>query len=64
MAVLNFKLDTKLMSIHGCDTVTDTVLYACGPGTVYLFELMLYVSVNSNGHVGMLPPFYRTFTQH
>ena len=29
-----------------------------------LFELMLYVPVNSNGHVGMLPPFYGTFTQH
>ena len=26
-----------------------------------LFELMLYVPVNSNGHVGMLPPFYGTF---
>ena len=29
-----------------------------------LFELMLYVPVNSNGHVGKLPPFYGTFTQH
>ena len=27
-------------------------------------ELMLYVPVNSNGHVGMLPPFYGTSTQH
>ena len=31
---------------------------------VCLFELILYVPVNSYGHVGMLPPFYRTFTQH
>ena len=31
---------------------------------VCLFELMLYVPVNSNGHVGTLPPFYGTFTQH
>ena len=23
-----------------------------------LLELMLYVPVNSNGHVGTLPPFY------
>ena len=30
----------------------------------FLFELMLYIPVNSNGHVGMLPPFYGTFTQH
>ena len=29
-----------------------------------MFELMLYVPVNSNGHVRMLPPFYGTFTQH
>ena len=29
-----------------------------------LFELMFYVPVNSNGHVGTLPPFYGTFTQH
>ena len=27
------------------------------------FELMLYVSVNSKCHVGMLPLFYVTFTQ-
>ena len=26
-----------------------------------LFELMLYVPVNSNGHVGMLSPFYGTY---
>ena len=31
---------------------------------VCLFELMLYVTVNSNGHVGTLPPIYGTFTQH
>ena len=31
---------------------------------VCLFELKLYVPVNSNGHVGTLPPFYGTFTQH
>ena len=29
-----------------------------------LFELMLIIPVNSKGHVGMLPPFYRTFTQN
>ena len=28
-----------------------------------LFQLMLYVPVNSNGHVGMFLPFYETFTQ-
>ena len=28
------------------------------------FELILYVPVNSNGHVGTLPPSYGTFTQH
>ena len=27
---------------------------------VRLFELMLYVPVNSNGHVGTLPQFYGT----
>ena len=31
---------------------------------VCLLEWMLYVLVNSNGHVGTLPPFYRTFTQN
>ena len=25
---------------------------------------MLYVPVDSNGYVGVLPPFYGTFTQH
>ena len=40
-----------------------------GPGFdleqfVCLFDLMLYVPVNSNGHVGTTPPFYGTFTQH
>ena len=30
----------------------------------HLFELMLYVPVNSYGYVGTLPPFYRTFTQN
>ena len=29
-----------------------------------LFELMLYVPVNSSGHVGTLPPLYGTFTQN
>ena len=29
-----------------------------------LFELILYVTVNSNGHVGTEPPFNGTFTQH
>ena len=31
---------------------------------VCLFELMLYVPVNSSGHVGTLPPLYGTFTQN
>ena len=31
---------------------------------VCLSELMLYVPVNSNGHVETLSPFYGTFTQH
>ena len=29
---------------------------------VCLFELMLYIPVNTYGHVGTLPPFYVTFT--
>ena len=32
--------------------------------TTGLFELMLYVPVNSNGNVGTLPPFYGTFIPH
>ena len=28
---------------------------------VCLFELMFYVTVNSKGHVGTLPPFYGDF---
>ena len=31
---------------------------------VCLFELMLYVPVNSKGHVRMLPPLYGTLTQN
>ena len=31
---------------------------------VHLFELMLCVPVNSNGHVAKLPPFNGNFTQH
>ena len=31
---------------------------------VCLFELIFDVPFNSNGHVGTLPPFYGTFTQH
>ena len=34
------------------------VLFVC------LFELMFCVPVNSKDHVGTLPPFYGTFTQH
>ena len=30
---------------------------------VCLFELMLNISVNSNGHVGTFPPSYGTFTK-
>ena len=29
-----------------------------------LFELMFYIPVNSQGHVGRLPPFYGTCTQN
>ena len=36
--------------------------YICIRILFSLFELMLYVAVNSNGHVGTLPPFYGTFT--
>ena len=28
-----------------------------------VFELLLYVPVNSNGHARMLPPFNGTFTR-
>ena len=31
---------------------------------LYLFYLWLSISVNSYGHVEMLPPFYGTSTQH
>ena len=31
---------------------------------ICLFELVLYVLVNIQGHVGTLPPFYGTFTQN
>ena len=31
---------------------------------VGLFELMLYIPVNSHGHVGTLPPFYGAFTRN
>ena len=31
---------------------------------ICLFELMLYVPVNSSGHVGTLPPLYGTFTHN
>ena len=31
-------------------------------GVNCLAELMLYVPVNSNGHVGTVLPFYGTFT--
>ena len=36
------------------------LLYEIG-AIVCLFALMLYVPVNSQGHVGMLPPLYGTF---
>ena len=32
--------------------------------TPHLFELMLYIPVNSHGHVGILSPFYGTFNQN
>ena len=31
---------------------------------VCLFDMLFSVPVNSNGHVGTLSPFYKTFTQH
>ena len=31
---------------------------------VGLFEFMLYIQVNSYGHVGTLPPFNGTYSQH
>ena len=30
----------------------------------FSFELMINVLVNSHGHVGVLPPFYGTYTQN
>ena len=36
-----------------------------GPSHMFvLFELVLYVPVNSQGHVGTLPPLYGTLTQN
>ena len=44
-----------------CMCVNDLVqIFFC----LNLFELMLYVPVNSQGHVGTLPPHYGTFTQN
>ena len=30
---------------------------------LYLFDLLLYIPVNSYGHVGTMPPFYGTSSQ-
>ena len=38
--------------------VVPVIVFLC------LFELMLNVPLNSNGHVWMLPLFYGTFTKH
>ena len=44
-----------------CICVNDLVqIFFC----LNLFELVLYVPVNSQGHVGTLPPHYGTFTQN
>ena len=43
---------------QGMQDVIKCVCFFC------LFDLMLYVPVNGNGHVGTLPPFYGTFTQN
>ena len=42
----------------------DEKQFITGVKIVYLFELMLYIPVNSNSHVGMLPPFYWSFTKY
>ena len=42
----------------------EVVVCSCMLFYFCLFELMLYVPVNSYGHVGMLHPFYGTFNQN
>ena len=40
------------------------VFSRCGSHVIlHLFELMIYIPANSQGHVGTLPSFYGTFTQ-
>ena len=62
---LNWNLITKeapdLLVLQCIETINLEIDWLV---VLILFELMLYVSVNSNGHVGTLPPFYGTFTQH
>ena len=54
-----FSKTTSFFGITGTlESEQLSSLFAC------LFELMLYVQVNSKGHIGTLPPFYGTFTHH
>ena len=56
---------TNIMSQKFTDNFDTTVRGSTFlPISNDLFECLFYFPVNSNGHVGMLPPFYGTFTQH
>ena len=57
------KMNEPLVS-RLCVHFVELMLYVRHNNCDCLFELMLYVPVNSKGHFGMLPPFYGTFTQH
>ena len=46
------------------DAHTDLLQEAERHSSNCLFELMLYATENSYGHVGTLSPFYGTFTQN
>ena len=54
---LRFILDKTMRYLY-TKTKRKLCLFVC------LFEVMLYVPVNSNGHVGTMPSFYWTFTQY
>ena len=47
-----------MLNISVCPKISKFFVFVC------LFELLLYIPVNSYGHVRTLPPFYRTFTQN
>ena len=65
-----FILQTVLVScqnssfVYSISQLQSTTTSNCSFFLLYLFELTLYVPVNSNSHVGTLPPFNGTFTQH